>query len=155
MNIDVFTDGGCKSNGKLGATGAIGIHFPNKEFNDISEKYTSTDLNKVTNQRAELYAIYKAISLVSSVQFNKLYVYTDSKYSIDCLTKWIKRWQTNGWITSKKQPVMNMDLIKPIDELLTKYKNKVEFIHVPSHTRNMDYKSVGNRIADKLVKEHL
>ena len=37
-------------------------------------------------------------------------LYTDSKYVLDGITKWVPGWQRNGWKTSSKQPVKNVDL---------------------------------------------
>jgi len=37
-------------------------------------------------------------------------LYTDSIYVRDGITKWLPRWQANGWRTSDKKPVKNQDL---------------------------------------------
>src|SRR4029077_6219216 len=37
-------------------------------------------------------------------------LYTDSKYLLDGITKWIAGWQRNGWLTAAKKPVKNEDL---------------------------------------------
>lgn len=150
MNIiRVFADGACRFNGKYNAKAGIGIHFPNNEFDDISEIFTSY---KVTNQRAELFAIYKAVTIITSdIQFDKIIIYTDSKYSIDCITKWIHKWKKNNWISSNNKPVLNLDLIKPLHNLISQYENKIILRHVKAHTDNKDYYSIGNRYADNLA----
>lgn len=144
----VFTDGSCmkKSDGiKCG----YGVYFPNGEIGDVSKKYT---FGHPTNQRAELYAIYKAIKLATTeTNFNTLHIYTDSNYSIQSLTLWIKAWKKNNWKTSKNQDVLNQDIIKKIDKYMTIHKNKILFYHVRSHTGNTDYNSVCNDYADKLA----
>jgi len=125
-----------------------GIHFPNKEFEDVSRPFTHEPL---TNQRAELYAIYKALKISTKKKFDKIHIYSDSEYSIKSLTVWIDNWKKNDWRTANKKPVMNQDIIKEIDVYLQKYKKKIVFTHVYSHTGNTDIHSLGNAEADRLA----
>ena len=66
---------------------------------DVAPVTTSSGLeyHKVfdspTNNVAELYAIYVALSLVSG----DVILYTDSRYSISCLTSYVHDWMKNGW----------------------------------------------------------
>jgi ribonuclease HI len=134
-----------------GIKAGYGIHFPNKELDDVSKSFTFGDK---TNQRAELYAIYKAIKKISlKYEFNEMHIYTDSNYSIQSLTTWIKTWKKNNWINAKKESVANQDIIKMIDDYLQKYPNKVFFHHVKSHTNKDDFNSKCNEIADKLATQ--
>lgn len=149
-NITVFTDGSCIRRKGQPIKAGYGIHFPNQEINDISHSFSDNP----TNQRAELYAIYKAIKKVASeYEFNTLDVYTDSKYAIGCLTVWIDNWKKNSWKGSKNAPVLNQDIIKKTDNLLQAYKNKICFHHVRSHTGKDDFESQGNAIADLLATQ--
>ena len=67
--VVVYTDGSFIKN-KGGVKCGYGVYFPNNEISNISKKFTKAPL---TNQRAELYAIYKAIKKVSKkLKFNKL-----------------------------------------------------------------------------------
>jgi ribonuclease HI len=127
-----------------------GIHFPNNEFQDIGKAFTKEPL---TNQRAELYAIYKAIKIITTHDKNlNILLYTDSEYSIKSLTEWIHNWKKNNWISSTKKPVLNQDIIKNIDKLMEEHIGKIKFKHVRSHTGKLDYESIHNEIADKLAK---
>jgi len=154
MDIIIFTDGSCiKKYDKCYA--GYGVHFPNGEFDDISKPFVKTP---ITNQRAELYAIYSALKKVtknydlgSDKLVNNVMIYTDSEYSIKSLTEWIKSWIKNDWKTSNKKPVKNMDLIVPIYNIIKKFPNKIFLFHVRAHTKNSDYFSVHNDIADKLA----
>ena len=59
-NITVFTDGSCiKTSNKILC--GYGVYFPNNELKNISKKFT---IEPLTNQRTELYAIYKAIKKI-------------------------------------------------------------------------------------------
>lgn len=148
-NINVFTDGACTANGKKNATAGIGIYFPDQECENISEKFV---LKPITNQRAELYAILKALNIIlSQCKCNKITVYTDSLYSINCLTKWIKSWKNNNWRTSTGKPVKNKDIIVQIDKILEENKDLVIFKHVNSHTGKKEFKFICNDKADELA----
>jgi len=148
-NVIVFTDGSCTNNGYKNAEGGYGIHFPNGELNDISKKFTKAP---VTNQRTELYAIYIALKRIfNRLKFKKVTVYTDSDYSINCLTKWMYSWEKNGWVNSTKQPVKNVDIIKKIKHIISDKKDIIKFIHVRSHTGKNTFEAIHNDIADKLA----
>jgi len=146
--IIAFTDGSyIKDKDQCG----YGIHYPNAEFKDVSKPFVK--LPK-TNQRAELYAIYKVIKNVNKNNEKlNIHIYTDSEYSIKSLTLWIKTWIKNGWINSKNKPVENQDIIKKINNLMVNHKGLIKFTHVRSHTGKLDFESINNDIVDKLAKQ--
>src|ERR1700749_2992548 len=113
--LRLFTDGSCQNNGKKNARAGIGIYFPRKQLPNVSKRFM---VGAITNQRAELYAILVAIKMVEKAnllhEYSSLVIYTDSNYSIKCVTVWIKDWIKNGWKNKKKQPVANADIIKKI-----------------------------------------
>ncbi len=148
MQIIVFTDGSyIKNKDKCG----YGVHFPNKEFKDLARPFTH--LPK-TNQRAELYAIYKAIYIINKKDQNlDILINSDSEYSIKSMTIWIKNWKKNNWKSFTGKNVLNQDIIKKIDELMEKHNGKIEFKHVRAHTSQQDYDSIHNDITDTLAKE--
>lgn len=154
--VIIFTDGSYKratetNKEKCG----YGIYFPNKECPDVSKSFK----NKLkTNQRAELYAIYKALSCVlkskdKNTRKKNIHIYTDSEYSIKSLTVWISNWIKNDWKSSTGKEVMNRDLIEPIYKILKKNPDKVFFTHINSHTGKKDFYSLGNEMADTLANE--
>lgn len=146
--IIVYTDGSCMKK-KDGIKCGYGVYFPNKEIPNISKKFKKSPL---TNQRAELYAIYKAIKKITKrFNFNMIEIYTDSMYSIESLTNWIDSWKKNGWKTANGKEVLNQDIIKKIDKKIQKHKGKITFTHVRSHTGKLDKHSLGNEEADKLA----
>lgn len=149
LKIEAYTDGSCMVK-KDGIYCGYGIHFPNGEIKDVSKVFTKGPL---TNQRAELYAIYKAIKKAEKHNFSKLTIFSDSRYSIQSVTTWIKAWKKNGWKTAANKEVLNQDIIKKIDTLLEKHREKINFIHVRSHSKGTDTFSVRNDIADKLAKD--
>lgn len=147
--IEVFTDGSSmKRNIKIAG---YGIYFPNKELPNVSRSFKHPPL---TNQRAELYAIYVALILIkNNLDYDKIKIYTDSEYSIKSLTIWAYDWEKNHWKTASGTKVKNQDIIKPVFDILKKMSGKVEMIHVMSHTGKTDYMSLGNAMADKLATD--
>ena len=147
--IVVYTDGSCAGNGKTGAVGGIGIHFPNGELKDISKIFKN---GCCTNQRAELYAILTALRYIKQnlgLSQNKVCIKTDSQYSIDCVTKWVYGWIKNGWMTKNNTPVANKEFIELIHKYYENYD--IVFDHIEAHTGLDDKESVANAIADKLA----
>jgi ribonuclease HI len=145
--IEIYTDGACKGNGRAKAHGGYGIHFPNGEHKDISRPMKQ-EKGKVTNQRAELKAILIGIKKCKKLEPEKIKIYSDSEYSIKCATVWYKNWQKNGWKNAKMNDVENQDLIKRIRKHIENYDGKVEFHHVRGHSG-----CKGNDIADKLATD--
>jgi ribonuclease HI len=146
--IEVYTDGSYLKIGGVKKAG-YGVHFPNGELPDIGKPFNHLPL---TNQRAELYAIYKALKKITGLlQFDNIHVYSDSEYSIKSLTIWIKSWKKNGWKSSSGKPVENQDIITNIDVILKEHKGKIKFSHVRAHTGKTDPQSIGNQKADQLA----
>jgi ribonuclease HI len=58
-------------------------------------------------------------------------LYTDSRYVIDGITKWIHGWQKNGWKNSQKKPVLNAELWLALLE--AKRPHKVTWHWVKGH----------------------
>ena len=111
-DIIIYTDGACSKNGSTSAKAGIGIHFSKRnkiKFDDVSEPLLEIDGQKVTNQRAELYAILKALRITKEVT-NHIIIYTDSEYSINCVMRWFASWVSKNKLEDKK----NIDLIRPI-----------------------------------------
>ena len=143
-NIDtVWTDGGAYHNGHPDAAAGIGVYWgPNDPRNVAAPLHGSLH----TNQRAELSAALRAITDTAHYKTTNrgLLVYTDSEYTINCCTKWLKGWKSNGWKSSKGGAVMNQDLIKALDAAMQ--GRRVFFKHVAAHT-GID----GNENADRLA----
>ena len=134
----LYTDGSCRGNGTPSARGGYGI------FSQTHPHLTSygplPPSDRHTNQRAELTAILqglRSVPLNSNVE-----VITDSKYSIDCVTKWSIAWERKNWKVDK----CNLDLIRGIKDLMRMNQLRVQFTHVRGHQGNY-----GNEQADQLA----
>ena len=145
-NINIYTDGACPFNGTNRATCGIGIHFcetNRNKLNDVSELLL---VDNPTNNYAELFAIDRAIKIIidKNLTDKHIHLYTDSKYSIDCITKWYK-----GWVKKDKLDRPNIDVIKSIYDNIQKLN--IDFHHVFAHTKRNDKHSLGNSRADSLA----
>jgi len=100
-SVQIYTDGACKGNPGPGGWGVLlrmGGH----------EKEMSGGEAETTNNRMELTATIKALQALT--QPCKVELYSDSKYVLDGITKWIHGWQKRGWKNASKKPVLNADL---------------------------------------------
>jgi ribonuclease HI len=79
------------------------------------------------------------------------YIYSDSRYALDCVTKWALGWKARGWIKADKKPIMHLDLIEPMFELWSTLRHRVTLEHVAAHTGKTDAASRGNAVADELA----
>ncbi|KFY48406.1 hypothetical protein V495_01362 [Pseudogymnoascus sp. VKM F-4514 (FW-929)] len=107
--LSIYTDGSSLANGQVGAVAGVGVFFGDGDDRNISE---ALEGELQTNQRAELTAILRALEIAP--MHREVHIYTDSNYSINCVTTWFKKWETNNWLTSTNQPVMNKDLVVDI-----------------------------------------
>lgn len=173
--LRLFTDGSEIKDNKTYKTLAVGWGFVVKDLTCTPDTVMRrsgviTDLRLGNNQRAELVAIHEGIKcvkayIVDTLQVGlshanrncdiELNIYTDSEYSMRCITTWSKTWEKNGWINSKKQPVKHQDVIKPIlglyKELSKLLKFNLSINHIRSHTGKGDSLSIGNSEADALA----
>jgi ribonuclease HI len=147
----VFTDGACSSNGRPGAKAGYAVWFPEHKPMSMSQKVPAS--HPQTNQRAEMAAIHHATLVLEENGFHDedIVVYTDSDYSINCLTKWITGWVSRGWKTAAGSDVLHRDLIEDTSKRLAKFKS-YRFVHVRSHTGGEDDLSRNNDIVDRMAR---
>jgi ribonuclease HI len=150
----VFTDGSCIGNGRPGAKAGYAVWFP--DHRDWSVSARVPDDQPQTNQRAELMAIHRAVCVLEErgIYDEEIVVYTDSDYSIQCLTKWISGWIARGWKTAEGKDVLHQDLIRDTSARLTKFKSH-RFHHVRAHTGGGDDLSVNNDVVDRMARRTL
>ena len=68
-----------------------------------------------TNNRMELQAAIEALQVLHTTP--RVAIFTDSRYVIDGLTKWLKAWRRRGWVTTTNTPVKNRDLWMTLERL--------------------------------------
>ncbi|MFM7888028.1 MAG: ribonuclease HI [Pseudanabaena sp.] len=110
--VSIHTDGACSKNPGPGGWGVV-VHFA-----DGSTKELGGGLRETTNNQMELQGAITALEfLASQKQSASVDLYTDSKYVLDGITKWIKGWKKNGWQTRDNKPVKNQEYWQQLDRL--------------------------------------
>jgi ribonuclease HI len=142
--LQVWTDGSSFGNGSNDARAGVGIFWKDNDPKNLSERLPGTEQ---TNNRAEVYAVIRALEICDDEK-KSLEIMTDSMYVINAINKWIKKWETNEWLTIKNQPVKNSDLLKRLKQLIDNRIGSVQLTFVKGHEGNY-----GNEQADKLSKE--
>ncbi|PWN19616.1 ribonuclease H-like protein [Microstroma glucosiphilum] len=152
--VVIYCDGAALRNGKTGASAGYGVWFQRICHRD-SNCYGPVE-GPQTNQRAELTAsitslpwvLYEGSALrhkISPIR-SPLVIFTDSRYTINCLTDWVNRWQLNNFTNAKGLSVVNEDLIRDVMEVREAHDGKVRLQYVPGHSG-----SYGNDQADRLA----
>ena len=133
--VEIFTDGACKGNPGPGGWGALlrlGKH----------EKELSGGEALTTNNRMEMTAAIRALEAL--IEPCAVELYTDSRYLIDGITKWVAGWQKRGWISASKKPVRNEDLWHEL--IAATAKHEVSWNWVKGHDGHVE-----NERVDKLA----
>ena len=95
----------------------------------------------------EMTAIVRGLQKVIEIGINEVRIFTDSNYTKNGITSWIKNWKRNGWRTASGSAVKNKELWKTLDTLVQSIKI-VEWRWVKAH--NGDPR---NEEADTLARE--
>ena len=126
--VEIFTDGACSGNPGPGGWAAI-------LRSGTCEKEISGGEPSTTNNRMELMAVIKGLEALR--KSSNVTVYTDSRYVMDGATRWMPRWQLNGWRTADKKPVKNDDLWRALEAAARTHRVAWKWIRGHSgHTEN-------------------
>lgn len=141
FDVKIFTDGACDPN-----PGEAGTGLAVYENNVLSELWYGLYQSFGTNNTAELHGLNQALLLAKEKLLSGLSVaiFCDSKYSIDCITKWAKNWEKKGWTKSGGE-IKNLDIIKPAYDLYQEIASKITIYHVNGHVG-----IEGNELADRM-----
>ena len=134
--VVIYTDGACSGNPGPGGWGAV-LQADGRE----KDLYGGDPLT--TNNRMELMAAIQALEALRGP--STVTLYTDSKYLLDGITKWIHGWQRNGWLTAAKKPVKNDDLWRRLTAAMSRHE--VTWQWVKGHAGDP-----GNERADELAR---
>ena len=139
--IIIYTDGACSGNPGAGGWGAI-LMF--KEH----EKKISGGSKETTNNQMEIKAVIEALKLIKKP--SAIIINTDSKYVMDGITKWIKSWKKNGWLTADRKAVKNSELWQELDNEVSKHS--IEWRWVKGHSGNK-YNNIADELARNAIKK--
>ncbi len=134
--VEIYTDGACSGNPGPGGWGAV------LRYNGHEKELCGGEA-ETTNNRMEMMAVIQALEALKKP--SQVKIYTDSKYVMEGITKWIDGWKAKGWKTAAKKPVKNQELWQEIDRLVDKHS--VEFEWVKGHAGHPE-----NERADALAR---
>ena len=104
QRVEIFTDGACSGNPGAGGWGAI-LRCRNVE------KELSGGERETTNNRMEMTAVISALQALKCPC--NITLYTDSRYVLDGVTKWLPNWKKNNWKTANKKSEVKKAARKP------------------------------------------
>lgn len=147
-SIHLWTDGSSINSGKKHVgCGGSGYCLLFGDFSNLTqdelkteyceEKFTlkgyHSSIEHTTNQREEIRAVILGLKRIKNDEL-QIDVFSDSAYLINCMNqKWYVNWRTNGWKTSKKQPVENQDLWEELLEVIEDNFFNIKWNKVKSH----------------------
>ena len=144
MKIQAYSDGGCLGNPGPGGWAYVLVL-------EKGDKTGSGGDPDTTNNRMELTAVIQALKDIHGYapwKQSKIELHTDSQYVHKGITQWIKRWEINGWQTSAKKPVKNVDLWKTLGNLSKALDVEWQWVRGHSGIRL-------NELCDRLVMQEM
>lgn len=141
--VTIYTDGACSGNPGVGGWGAI--LFYKDQMREMSGFEENT-----TNNKMELTAAIKALERLKEPC--EVELYSDSAYLVNAfLEGWLTKWQMNGFKSSNKKPVQNVDLWQKLIELNNTHK--ITWIKVKGHADNV-YNNRCDALATGEIAKH-
>lgn len=141
--VTIYTDGACSGNPGVGGWGAI--LFYKDQMREMSGFEENT-----TNNKMELTAAIKALERLKEPC--EVELYSDSAYLVNAfLEGWLTKWQINGFKSSNKKPVQNVDLWQKLIELNNTHK--ITWIKVKGHADNV-YNNRCDALATGEISKH-
>ena len=144
-HVEIFTDGACKGNPGPGGWGALlrmGKH----------EKELSGGEADTTNNRMEMIAAIRALEAL--IEPCSVTLYSDSKYVLDGITKWVHGWKKRGWVNASRKPVRNADLWHELIEVSDRHQIDWRWVKGHSgHPENERVDCLASDAADQIALE--
>ena len=127
--IVIYTDGSCgPTNPGPGGWAAI-LKFPE------SCVILQGNRRRTTNNQMELEAAISALAyLLARLGQCEVDLHTDSKYVKLGITRWIAKWERNGWQTATKKPVKNQAYWRDLRQF--SQRHQVHWHWVKGHSQN-------------------
>jgi ribonuclease HI len=136
--VIIYTDGACSGNPGPGGWGAI------LRYGDHVREICGGEAGPTTNNRMELTAAIEALECLT--RSTVVHLHTDSSYLRNGITKWLAAWQRNGWQTSDRKPVKNVDLWQRL--AAAAQRHDMTWVWVKGHAGDP-----GNERADALANQ--
>jgi ribonuclease HI len=144
----IFADGACRGNPGPGAWATM-IQDTKAE---VILKSSGVDV-PTTNNKMELEGVIQGLKgLVDkwiedgvSDHESPVFVYSDSKYVVEGIEKWVTGWKSRDWKKADGKPPENLQLWKDLDLFKSRF-NKIKFLWVKGHAGHPQ-----NEMCDKMA----
>lgn len=103
-----------------------------------------------TNNQGELTAVLDLLRQTAHTD-EPLHVLCDSQYVINSVTKWMKGWKRKGWKKADGKPVLNVEVMKALDEAMQ--GRQVTFEWVKGHAGH-ELNEKADALANGAAKAH-
>ncbi|KZV98221.1 ribonuclease H-like protein, partial [Exidia glandulosa HHB12029] len=133
----VYTDGSCLNPGTRYAAAGSGIYWGPECLSNLAVRLPGPEQ---TNNRAELYAILRALEQCDTMR--SLRIHTDSEYAIRSIAEWAPSRSELAWTCC------NGDLLRDICLLIRRRLADLTLIWVQAHGKNQH-----NAEADALARK--
>lgn len=140
--LTIYTDGACSGNPGPGGWGALLIASNGDTI--LKERTLCGGESDTTNNRMELMAAIEALNALDRPA--TLTLITDSAYVKGGITGWMHGWKRNGWKTSARKAVKNVDLWQRLDE--AQARHLITWTWIKGHAGH-----AGNERADELARK--
>lgn len=128
-----YTDGACSGNPGPGGWGVLMRAMDGDEI--VKQRELSGGAELTTNNQMELMAAISALEVLERA--SELTIITDSTYVKNGVTGWVHGWKKNGWRTSAKKPVKNVELWQRLDAAQARHQVTWEWVKGHAgHTEN-------------------
>lgn len=98
------------------------------------ERVLSGGEKATTNNRMELLAVIQGLRALN--QPCEVEVVTDSQYVQRGMSEHLDKWESNGWVTSKGEPVANQELWQELASLARDHKMHWRWVRGHGHDAN-------------------
>lgn len=136
-SVTIYADGACKGNPGRGGWGVL------LQAGDTAKELFGGEM-LTTNNRMELTAVIEALDALK--QPCQVDLFTDSQYVMKGIQEWLPKWKLNGWKTSDKKPVKNVELWQSLEKSASRHA--VRWHWVKGHSGHP-----GNDRADALANQ--
>ncbi len=128
----LYSDGACRGNPGPGAWGMMG----QDQTGAIIFQSSSVEM-MTTNNRMELAGAIAALKELLDYRGThfleeKVVLFSDSKYVVDGITKWVAGWKKRQWKKADKKEPENLELWKDLDRLVSQF-SAIDFEWVKGH----------------------
>lgn len=140
-DVAIYCDGACSGN-----PGPCGTGIAIYQTGALHQLWFGLYRPAGTNNIAEILGLHHAMVFAKSFvdAGQSVILYTDSQYTIDCVTTWAFGWKAKGW-TKKGGEIKNLELIQAAHALYLDLKGKIAIEHVRGHAG-----IEGNELADRM-----